>query len=254
NKAFVILLLLFIYESLRGLLWNGMFPLFILHVVGLKGEEYTAWMGIFHFSGMVCATLFTPVWTHISKKIGNYKTWIIAYALQIPIGVIVYLLVSPGFVYTYFILFLVLQCIGRASGFLLDSIKTTAIDYDEFLTGLRRDASLEASWRLIPRYFSLPGNAISYYIVSKWGYRSEFPQQPSIVVNCISVQAALLPSITSLGCLCLMYMFPINDEISLQINNGIEQHRKGISVIDPITKCPSIPPQKHHISFKDRNT
>jgi glycoside/pentoside/hexuronide:cation symporter, GPH family len=228
NKAFLSLLSLFIFESFRGLFWSGLYMLYMTQVIGLKGKDYDFWMGIFHIIGMSSATLFTPLWMKLDRKFGSKTTWIFSYVLQVPVGVFVYLFCTTPQVYLIFFIFL--QITGSSSGFLLDSIKSRVFDYDELLTNQRREGSIEACLRFFPRYISLPGSVISFWIINYFGYQPDINQSET-VVNVIAILTALLPSLTSLVCLYIMYTFPITDEIHKKI---LESREKKLDV-DPLT-------------------
>eukprot|EP01080_Neovahlkampfia_damariscottae_P002983 gene2983-4993_t len=229
NEAFLSFLYMFLFEAFRGLLWNGLNPLYFTHVLRLKGNDYDFWMGIFHISGLFCATLFTPVWMKIDKKLGSWNTWLLAYALQIPVGILVFCFCNSPQVYLFFFIFL--QITGSSSGFLFDTIKSRVFDYDELLTNNRREGSIEASWRFFPRYISLPGSSISFWIVNYFGYQPNINQNEN-VIQVISILTVLLPSLTSFIVFYFMYSFPIDDRLHQEI---LEQHEKK-SNFNPLRK------------------
>jgi MFS family permease len=177
---------------------------------------------------MSSATLFTPLWMKLDRKFGSKTTWIFSYVLQVPVGVFVYLFCTTPQVYLIFFIFL--QITGSSSGFLLDSIKSRVFDYDELLTNQRREGSIEACLRFFPRYISLPGSVISFWIINYFGYQPDINQSET-VVNVIAILTALLPSLTSLVCLYIMYTFPITDEIHKKILESREKKLK----VDPLT-------------------
>nr|CAG4717921.1 unnamed protein product [Naegleria fowleri] len=255
NRAFLILLYLFTYETLRGLLWNGLYILYLTKVLHLEGSDFDFYSGVMNTAGMVGAMIFTPVWQYIASKYGNYNCWLFSYMLQIPIGVFVYLAIdysaTTSQIYWYLPFFMLLTITGRASGFLLDGIKSTVFDYDELRTGERREASIEATWSVIPRYVDMLSSSISFGILSYFNTYGMSPNEIASLKNgeytingrhSISVQAALLPSLTSIFCLLLMYKFPINDQIHSKILAELKKRRENnekssmVVVVDPITK------------------
>ncbi|KAG2386716.1 hypothetical protein C9374_002460 [Naegleria lovaniensis] len=255
NRAFLVLLYLFTYETLRGLLWNGLYILYLTKVLHLEGSEFDFYSGVMHTAGMVGAMVFTPVWQLIASKYGNYNSWLFSYMLQIPIGVFVYLVIdyseTTSQIYWYLPFFMLLTITGRASGFLLDGIKSTVFDYDELRTGERREASIEATWSVIPRYVDMLSSSVSFGILSYFNTYGMTPGQIAALKNgeytingkrSISVQAALLPSLTSIICLLLMYKFPINDEMHSKILEELKKKRESNInsqpseiILDPIT-------------------
>ena len=251
NRAFVALLCLFSYETLRGLLWNGLYIFYITKVLNLEGANFDFWTGVLNTTGMIFAMIFSPLWQYMASKYGNYNTWLVSYLVQIPIGVFVYLFVDYSStepqIWNYLPFFVLLTITGRSSGFLLDSIKTTVFDYDELRTGERREISLEATWSFLPRYIDLISSSVSFGILSYFNtYGLSVEERTSLKSgtytlmgkHSISVQAALLPSLTSIVCLFLMYRFPINDQKHAEILDLIRKRKEEDNrskIIDPLT-------------------
>jgi Na+/melibiose symporter-like transporter len=240
NRAFTALLLLFVYEAIRGILWGGLYPFYLSQVLGLDSAQYDFWGGVFNMTGMILAMIATPIWQHITTRLGNYRTWLLAYVIQVPVGIFVFLSIDIGQqqVYRYLFFFILLCITGSASGFLLDSIKANAIDYEELRTKSRREASFEACWGLFPRYISLFSNAFSFAIVSMYNTPEleKVGQYSYEAKLAISALAALMPSITSIGCLLLMYRFPVDDQKHTEVLEAIKKSRRGESAVDPVTQ------------------
>lgn len=239
NRAFTALLLLFVYEAARGILWGGLFPFYLSQVLGLDEMQYEFWGGILNVAGMVLAMIATPVWHQLSVRLGNYRAWLLSYMIQAPVGILLYMCIDVGQqqIYRYFFFFVVLSITGSASGFLLDSIKANAVDYEELRTEERREASFEACWSLFPRYISLFSNAFSFGIVSYYN-RPEFENRGEFSMESrrvIAILTSLLPSLTSFVCLFLMYRFPVDDEKHRQVLDAMKKLKDGEPVIDPIT-------------------
>ncbi|KAL0483851.1 hypothetical protein AKO1_011873 [Acrasis kona] len=239
NKAYIMLLCLSLFEALRSLLWSGLFPFFFTKVLALDDKEYQLWGGIYNVLGMVLASLFTPLWQSLSRRYGSYRMWLFSYSLQILVGLMVYFIIEPRQqqVYRYLFCFICLCITGRASGFLYDSITASLYDYDEFCTGERREASISASMNIIPRYISLISNSVSF------GILSYFEDSVTNAAKCVSVQTTLLPSLTAIICLLIMYHYPIDDEKNKVIKDGIKLHKNGKEAFDPIMNTVTKPPQ-----------
>lgn len=230
NVAFRNMLALFVFEALRGLLWNGLHPFYFTFVLQLRNSaQFDLWNGIFHTTGTIVASLCVPFWMRLSNRIGVHRCWILTYQMQIVIGGIVHFAVGKGQVIRYLIFFVLQSAIGRASGFLLDLVKSRVFDYDQMLNHdatQRREASIESLWSLLPRYIGLPASQISLSIMEHWGRyaQNETDFDNEELINTLRVQNCLLPAITSLICLYIMSRFPVNTE---------EKHRR---ILDTIAK------------------
>lgn len=232
NKPFNVILVLYLYESFRGLFWSNLTPLYFIHVLDIRGKEYDFWNGVFHITGLVCATLFTPIWIKINEKLGTRISWILTFGLQIPTGFFVYFFATNP--YNYFIFFVYNASIAHSSGFLGETIRSSVYDYDELITGSYRSSAISSSWRFFPRYLSLPGSVISFAIITHFGYNSSVNDN-SQAKESIRFLAALLPSVTSLITLYIKFQFPIDDTKANLIKEGILKRKKGMDVIDPLT-------------------
>lgn len=257
NRAFTALLYLFVYEAARGILWGGLFPFYLSQVLGLDDVQYEFWGGVLNVSGMILAMIATPFWHRLSVRLGNYNAWLLSYVIQAPVGLLLYMCITVGQqqIYRYFFFFVILSITGSASGFLLDSIKANAIDYEELRTEERREASFEACWSLFPRYISLFSNAVSFGIVSyynspEYERRGEFSMESR---RMIAILTSLLPSVTSFVCLYLMYRFPVNDTKHRQVLEAMDKLKNGESVIDPITHEIIRPVASSKTSVRDLN-
>jgi Na+/melibiose symporter-like transporter len=255
NRAYQVMLSMSLFEAIRGLLWSGLFPFFFTKVLALDDAQYQLWGGIYNIVGMILASLFTPFWQMMSRRYGFYYTWLLSYILQVPIGVFVYLTIEPGKqqVYRYFVFFVLMCITGRASGFLYDSVKASMFDYDEFYTGERREASIEASLNVIPKYISLASNSVSFGILSYFNNGSNGTDYSPSAVKCIAVQTALLPSLTSIIVFLIMYMFPIDDIRHDIIKQGIQKHKLGQAAIDPVHNVLVKAPSSENTKTKKKN-
>ena len=143
NKHAVLLLLVFFIENL-GFATIGILTPYVAEYVVLRPER----TAIYILTYLVPCILSVPVWISLSKRIGKKKTWLISM-----------LLTGFGFGGMFFlsagadtlILLLAFVCgVGAGSGAVMaPSIQSDVIDYDEYLTGKRKEGTYFASWNLV---------------------------------------------------------------------------------------------------------
>ena len=143
NKHAVLLLVVFFIENL-GFATIGILTPYVAEYVVLRPER----TAIYILTYLVPCILSVPVWISLSKRIGKKKTWLISMVLT-----------SFGFGGMFFlsagadtlILLLAFVCgIGAGSGAAMaPSIQSDVIDYDEYLTGKRKEGTYFASWNLV---------------------------------------------------------------------------------------------------------
>lgn len=249
NRAFLVLLLLFVLEAAKNLLSNNTYPLYKLHVLEFNTtQRYELWTGIATTTSTLVAMISTPVWVRIVGRIGTYRSWVIAAVLQIPVGLCwFWLIFSYTDVYTYLVLLGVNSFLQRGPAFLQESIKASAIDYDKLHSGQQREVTLESCWDLFPRYVAMPGSIFSMRILEYFGgyshqKKEHRPEETIRLKYTLSIQNILLPAVLSLINVALMLYYPINDEAHEGIRNGIKAHGEGREIFDSVSQQHIAPP------------
>ena len=143
NKHAVLLLVVFFIENL-GFATIGILTPYVAEYVVLRPER----TAIYILTYLVPCILSVPVWISLSKRIGKKKTWLISMVLTgFGFGGMFFL--SEGA--DTLILLLAFVCgVGAGSGAAMaPSIQSDVIDYDEYLTGKRKEGTYFASWNLV---------------------------------------------------------------------------------------------------------
>ena len=143
NKHAVLLLVVFFIENL-GFATIGILTPYVAEYVVLRPER----TAIYILTYLVPCILSVPVWISLSKRIGKKKTWLISMVLTgLGFGGMFFL--SEGA--DTLILLLAFVCgVGAGSGAAMaPSIQSDVIDYDEYLTGKRKEGTYFASWNLV---------------------------------------------------------------------------------------------------------
>ena len=143
NKHAVLLLVIFFIENL-GFATIGILTPYVAEYIVLKPDR----TAIYILTYLIPCILSVPLWIALSKRIGKKKTWLISMVLT-----------GFGFGGMFFldagadtlILALAFVCgVGAGSGAAMaPSIQSDVIDYDEYLTGKRKEGTYFASWNLV---------------------------------------------------------------------------------------------------------
>ena len=143
NKHAVLLLVVFFIENL-GFATIGILTPYVAEYVVLRPER----TAIYILTYLVPCILSVPVWISLSKRIGKKKTWLISMVLTgFGFGGMFFLSAGADTL----ILLLAFVCgVGAGSGAAMaPSIQSDVIDYDEYLTGKRKEGTYFASWNLV---------------------------------------------------------------------------------------------------------
>ena len=143
NKHAVLLLVVFFIENL-GFATIGILTPYVAEYIVLRPDR----TAIYIFTYLIPCILSVPLWIAVSKRIGKKKTWLISMGLTgFGFGGMFFL--YPGA--DTLILTLAFLCgVGGGSGAAMaPSIQSDVIDYDEYLTGKRKEGTYFASWNLV---------------------------------------------------------------------------------------------------------
>lgn len=145
---------------------------------------------IFLATPLVCAVIFAPFWTFVSKKIGKCKSYIIAlfYISIVMLSSLILPENSP--------ILLLVVCVLAGAGIsacqiLPYSILPDIIDIDEYKNGIRREGAISGIFTFMMKLASALAIAIVGWILSAFGYIEASPDV-SIVQNIVQPQSALV--------------------------------------------------------------
>jgi len=143
NKYAVLLLVVFFIENL-GFATIGILTPYVAEYIVLKPDR----TAIYILTYLMPCILSVPLWIAVSKRIGKKNTWLISMVLTgFGFGGMFFLHAGADTL----ILTLAFVCgVGAGSGAAMaPSIQSDVIDYDEYLTGKRKEGTYFASWNLV---------------------------------------------------------------------------------------------------------
>ena len=121
----------------------------------------------------VVGVFFLPAWVAISKKIGKKTTWLIAMAINTVAFIFVFFL-GPGDELPYGIL-VALSGIGFGATVAIPSaMQADVIDYDELLSGERREGQYVGLWSVTRKLAAAVGVGVALSILGYAGYQAEY--------------------------------------------------------------------------------
>ena len=196
-----------------------------------------------------------PVWKIISNRgdkfyhIGKRNAWLL-YNLFMCLTNFLFIIIAPG-QSVLLIIFMCLNGIPIGGQFLIMSIVSDVIDYDEFLNFSRNEGAFTVFSQFVPKLVAIPAQSFPLIVLFMLGYKNpiisvdpdtgeentEFQDQNSSVRAFLRVMFAVMPTIIS----CISFIikqqyFPIkNHQIVIEISDGITKHMQGLPAIDPIT-------------------
>jgi GPH family glycoside/pentoside/hexuronide:cation symporter len=115
------------------------------------------------------------------------------------------------------------------------AIQADVIDYDELLTGERREGQYIGLWSISKKLAAAIGIGAGLSILGMAGYTPNVEQTPQVQLA-LRTLYALVPSVCNLLGLFVALAYPINDKVHQQIRQAIAGRQSGEVVVDPLTK------------------
>ncbi len=230
NRAFRILLMVYLTGAITGAIPGLMMPYFTKYV--LQPENPHLWLAIFLAVYFGAGFLFLPVWIWLARRFEKKPVWLASFFPGIT-GSGALFFMGPGDIWpTFFVLIWAGAAFG-AGLFLGPAMQADVIDYDELYTGKRREAQYGALWSIMQKFVVIPSMSIPLAILATVGYLPNVPQTEEVRFA-ISAIFGLGPATTATIALCLGLLYPISRSVHRKIWEGIEQLKRGLPAIDPI--------------------
>lgn len=263
NRAFTSLLPAWAFEAVAFALIASMMTYFVRYVIEpeyqtsklhgidcnqgipIAGEESDSWRckSDIVLGGIVCCMLLgafsaCPVWLYLSKRFGKRDAWL-GWSFSMSIVILLFLFIGKGDV-SLALGFGFISGIPLGAKFLSDAILADIIDYDEFLTGMRNEATYTMFKSFLPKICAIPASAVPIAILSSIGLKEPVggriqEQSSNIKLFCICI-TVVVPSILSFISFLAKLQFPLRTKEQVQlIAIGVGKHLQGFASDDPVS-------------------
>jgi GPH family glycoside/pentoside/hexuronide:cation symporter len=169
--------------------------------------------------------LLVPLWVWLSRRIGKKALWMLGMAAVGPgYGGVVF---SPelGPVYLGGLILLIGSGTGIAS-VAVPAIKADVIDYDEYLTGERKEGAYTAAWNFIRKAGGGVALGAGGLALQLAGYDATAEVQTQSVRHAILLMASVLPAAGYLIGLLLFSRYSLNEQEHAQVLAQIRSRRE----------------------------
>ena len=202
NKPFRILTLAFAIASIGANLPATLILYYVEYV--LQDVRAEAYLLLYFLTGI----LFLPAWVWIAGKWGKKPTWMAAMILNAAAFAGVFF-VGPGQT-TIFAVLVSISGIGFGAGMALpSSMQADVIDYDELLSGRRREGAFIGLWSIIKKMASALGLGLALPLLALAGY-APGQEQPESVILLLRFLYAGLPSLCVITALLVFSRYSLN--------------------------------------------
>ena len=219
--AKILIIVLFI-ENLGGAV-IGVLTLYVTQYI----VEAPAWAPIIIFAYMLPSALSVPLWIPLSRRFGKIRLWVFSLALTgISFGGIFIIPFLDSVTDRLIVMFLGAILGGMASGCggaIGPSVKGDVIDYDEYLTGERKEGSYFAALNFV--YKSATGIMllVTGFVLQFSGFIPNQPQTMEVKIALISLYGLVPLVFYSLGSYLLYKKFKFGEKEHAAIKQQIQE-------------------------------
>jgi GPH family glycoside/pentoside/hexuronide:cation symporter len=241
NSTFRVLLICEILQALGEQLQYAVLPFVVKYVIMPQSLSYSNMYSVLAGLVIVVEIVFVPFWIHIASRYGKYNAFI-ASELALAISACLKMVIGPeedvGLAPTIVMAILWGAALGGPTG-LLDAMVADSIDYDEFLSGQRREGQYSMFKDFLPKLAEVPSTAVPLLVMGNLGYLPNvLPQNDDVywtILVCFSVAPGFFQLIGAL--VMLAYPKSARDGVATlsSVQEGIVKHALGEDAYDPIT-------------------
>jgi GPH family glycoside/pentoside/hexuronide:cation symporter len=226
NRPFIILLIAYTVSAIGNNLPATLILFYVEYV--LQSQLADFFLMLYFVTGIV----FLPAWIIISRRTGKKAAWLASMAINTGAFVGVFFL-GPGDAAIYGIL-VFLSGIGFGATLAIPSaIQADVIDYDELLTGERREGQYIGLWSISKKFAAAVGIGAGLSILGMAGYTPN-AEQPANVLTALRVLYALVPSLCNIVAIAIAFAYPISSSIHADIRKAITRRQAGLPATNPL--------------------
>ncbi|NUM37133.1 MAG: MFS transporter [Candidatus Brocadiae bacterium] len=204
NRPFVILLAAYTISAIGNNLPATLILFYVQYVLNSGLADF--FLLLYFLTGIV----FLPLWIKISERFGKRNAWLYAMALNTGAFIGVFFLGS-GDTLAYGILVFLSGTGFGATLAIPSSMQADVIDYDEFMTGERREGQYVGIWAFSKKLAAALGVGIGLSILGMSGYVPNATQNENVKFT-LRVLYSLVPCICNAAGFMIALFYPITSD------------------------------------------
>ena len=219
--AKILIIVLFI-ENLGGAV-IGVLTLYVTQYI----VEAPAWAPLIIFAYMLPSALSVPLWIPLSRRFGKIRLWVFSLAFTgISFGGIFIIPFLDSITDRLIVMFLGAALGGMAAGCggaIGPSVKGDVIDYDEYLTGERKEGSYFAALNFVFKSATGIMLLVTGFVLQFSGFIPNQPQTMEVKIALISLYGLVPLVFYSLGAYLLYKKFKFGEKEHTAIKQQIQE-------------------------------
>ena len=226
NRPFMILLAAYTVSAIGNNLPATLILFYVEYV--LQSPLADAFLLLYFVTGI----LFLPGWIMIARRTGKKRAWLASMVVNTGAFIGVFFL-GPGDAAIYGILVFISGIGFGATLAIPSAIQADVIDYDELLTGERREGQYIGLWSIAKKLAAAVGIGVGLPILGLAGYVPN-AEQPESVVLALRTLYALVPSVCNIVAFVIALAYPIDVEVHREIRQAIYNRKNGEPFHNPL--------------------
>lgn len=226
NRPFAVLLASYVVSAFGSNLPAALLLYYVEYVLQAGSAE------LFLVAYLLTGIVALPLWVWLSARIGKKNSWILAMCVNTGAFAGVWFL-GPGDAVAYAGLVFVSGIGLGATLALPSSLQADVIDYDELLTGQRREGRYIGIWAVSRKAAAALGVGVALPILGAAGYQPNVAQTPA-VVDTLRLLYAAVPCLCNIVAIALATAYPIDKQRQRDVLDAIARRRAGHDVTDPL--------------------
>jgi Na+/melibiose symporter-like transporter len=219
--AKILIIVLFI-ENLGGAV-IGVLTLYVTQYI----VEAPAWAPLIIFAYMLPSALSVPIWIPLSRRFGKIRLWVFSLAFTgISFGGIFIIPFLDSVTDRLIVMFIGAALGGMAAGCggaIGPSVKGDVIDYDEYLTGERKEGSYFAALNFVFKSATGIMLLVTGFVLQFSGFIPNQPQTMEVKIALISLYGLVPLVFYSLGAYLLYKKFKFGEKEHAAIKQQIQE-------------------------------
>jgi GPH family glycoside/pentoside/hexuronide:cation symporter len=228
NRPFIILLIAYTISALGSSLPATLILYYVEYV--LLSSKADLFLALYFVTGI----LLLPAWIRIAHRIGKKRAWLLSMAINTGAFIGVYFL-GPGDT-TWYAILVVLSGLGFGATVALPSaMEADVIDYDELLSGRRREGLYVGIWSITKKLTAALGVGLALAVLGASGYVPNVQQSQSVQLT-LRILYALVPSLCNIVAFVIALAYPIDANLHGRIRAAIRERKEGRPAEDPVER------------------
>lgn len=235
NKPFWILFLAKVLKAIPAALPASLAPFFLQYVLGVPEDKLVIWTGILILIYFGSGFLALPVWMRLARRWGKKKTFMVASAVGV-VGNGLTFFAGSGDLYYVMGVGVLVGVQLHVWFMLLRAMQADVIDYDELLTGERREGLYVSLWEIIPKFAVATGTAFGLATLGLCGYEPNALTQSATVISALKVMFAVVPAVFDGLAIVVMLSYPLIESLHARIRELLPEVQTGATIRDPLSQ------------------